>query len=467
MIKSFKGKLLFWTGLTFLITLLFINLLVYYSLKSYLYNKIDTRIENECLELSNVVLLEQKTIVITDSTEWAEAEHTEFGEHSLYLQLESPDGAVIRRSENLEDKDIYFPHGLVHPNKVVFFEYELEQNTFRIGRFQKLQKNSSPVITAAYEISDTVSFLASVRLAFIIISPLILIIALIGITFITSKAFSPIQRITQTAHNIFNSGNLQQTITADVRDQEIGNLIATLNALFKKLDSSINQVKNFSADASHELRTPLTIMRGQIEVILKRERSREVYKEALISVYEEVLKMTRIVNNLFQLARADNGKFSLDMNIISLDELAAKFESTAQNMVREKDIKFTSTIEKNLDILGNREALQEVFLNILDNAVKYNKPKGTIDFVLKGNKKNVIIEFRDSGIGIAADEQDKIFERFYRVDKTRSRKQGGSGLGLAIVKWIITEHNGSIKLESKENEGTIFRIFIPRVEYEI
>ncbi|MCB0283932.1 MAG: GHKL domain-containing protein [Calditrichaeota bacterium] len=465
MIKSFKGKLLFWTGLTFIITLLFINLLVYFSLKSYLFNKIDSRIEEECGEIAEVVRFTEGKILIIDSTEWREAEHTEFGEHSLYLQIESPDGRVIRRSENLHKKEIFLPLEGKSERKLTFHEHQYQQNVFRIGQFQKAEQ--TPVILTAYEISDTVNFLATVRLAFIIISPLILIIALVGIAFITSKAFSPIQRITQIAQNIFNSGNLQQKITADVRDEEIGTLIGTLNALFQKLDTSINQVKNFSADASHELRTPLTIIRGQIEVLLKRERTKEEYKKLLFSVHEEVLKMTRIINNLFQLARADNGKFSMEMKLIRIDELAMDFESKAKSMAREKSIVYKSHIKPNIEILGNKDALQEIFINIMDNAVKYNKPKGTIEFILDSDEKNVILEFRDSGIGIAEDERDKIFERFYRVDKTRSRKQGGSGLGLAIVKWIVNEHNGTIHLESKMNEGTTFRVFLPRVEFEL
>ena len=167
------------------------------------------------------------------------------------------------------------------------------------------------------------------------------------------------------------------------------------------------------------------------------------------------------------MARVDNGKFNLEMSIVRLDELAALFDVNAKNLVTEKCLKYTSKIEKGIDILGNKEALQEVFLNIMDNAVKYNKTNGSIDFSLKANNKNVIIEFSDTGIGISPEEQDKIFERFYRVDKARSRKMGGSGLGLAIVKWIINEHNGRIELESELDKGTTFRILLPRLEYEI
>ncbi|MBI2119852.1 MAG: HAMP domain-containing protein [Elusimicrobia bacterium] len=222
--------------------------------------------------------------------------------------------------------------------------------------------------------------------------------------------------------------------------------------------------RDFVANVSHELRTPLTSIQGFAETLLQGALSdKEHNREFVETIYSQVKRLTHLVNNLLDLTSIESGKRRMQFNPVSVPALLEEIKQTLVPLALGKKIQFKFYHPQDLpSILGAREELKQLFLNLLENAIKFNKEGGQVVIETKQvNDKNLIISIRDTGIGIPENEISRIFERFYRVDKARSREFGGTGLGLSIVKHIIEAHHGEIKVESKLNEGSIFSVVLP------
>jgi heavy metal sensor kinase len=308
--------------------------------------------------------------------------------------------------------------------------------------------------------------------------PSVLILASVGGQFLAHKALKPVDQITQTARMI-TSQNLNQRIPPLKVKDEIGRLVETFNEMITRLDQSFCQIKQFSSDASHELKTPLTILRGEVEVSLRKERNPTEYQKILKSNLEEIDRMTHIVEDLLLLSRADSGEIQLAHKELNLSEIVREIVPQAQFLAESKQLSIhTFFPEGQITILGDRLRIRELFLNLLENAVKYTEQGGEITIRLAknhtrshgGDNGNGVepeetrfaeIKVTDTGIGIAMEDQKRIFDRFYRVDKARSREQGGSGLGLSICKWIVEAHHGTISVESDLGKGSSFTVLLP------
>ena len=245
----------------------------------------------------------------------------------------------------------------------------------------------------------------------------------------------------------------------------------TFNEMITRLDQSFRQIKQFSSDASHELKTPLTILRGEVEVTLRKERTSSEYQQILRSNLEEIDRMTQIVEDLLLLSRADNGEIQLNRKEMNLSEIFEEIVPQAHILAQSKNLHIQTFLpEEEVTILGDRLRIRELFLNLIENAIKYTEEGGAITIHLSKNsatssgkdggnrlerRKNGLAEITvtDTGIGIAKEDQERIFDRFFRVDKARSREQGGSGLGLSICKWIVEAHQGKISVESELGKG--------------
>ena len=247
--------------------------------------------------------------------------------------------------------------------------------------------------------------------------------------------------------------------------------------MITRLDQSFRQMKQFSSDASHELKTPLTILRGEVEVALRKERTSPEYQRVLMSNLEEINRMSQIVEDLLLLSRADNGEILLNRKKINLSEILNEMIPQASLLARHKDLRIQAVLpEETISILGDHLRIRELFLNLIENAIKYTEEGGLIKVLLtkenhfsameqqeRRESDNGFAEIRvtDTGIGIAKEDQEHIFDRFFRVDKARSREQGGSGLGLSICKWIVDAHRGKISVESEPEKGSSFIVKLP------
>ena len=292
--------------------------------------------------------------------------------------------------------------------------------------------------------------------------PLVLLLAGFGGWFMARRAMKPVARLTNTAKDI-TLGNLDQRLpSTENPDDEIGQLTMTFNEMIARIQNGIEKIRRFTGDASHELRTPLTIMRGEIEVALRKARTADEYKQVLQSSLQELTFMEKIVNDLLTLTRIDAGKTTLQFQHINPDELLQQVIDLHQNAADAKNITIhrADFLDHHL-IMADPDKLRRVFSNILDNAIKYS-PEGGRVYIFPERKQNVISYIiQDTGIGIPEQDLPHIFERFYRADKSRSRTMHSSGLGLSISNWIVKAHNGSIDISSHKGKGTRVIVSLP------
>jgi len=299
------------------------------------------------------------------------------------------------------------------------------------------------------------------RLVFVLLigSPLAVIVSMLGGWFLAGRALRPVDTITLAAQRIA-AGDLTQRIHTTSAD-EIGRLASTFNDMIARLEASIRQIRQFSADASHELRTPLTITKGETELALRKERTPEVYREVLESNLEEIDRMSRIVDELLFFSRADLGEIKIAKEPVQLDQLVQEIQHQALVLGKDREVETILGKLEPTEVVGDEWRLRELFLNIVDNAVKYSQEKGTVEIKLEHANGMAKISVQDNGIGISPDEQKLVFDRFFRSDTARAHAQKGTGLGLAICKWIAETHQGQIQVESTPGQGSRFTIFLP------
>lgn len=294
----------------------------------------------------------------------------------------------------------------------------------------------------------------------LILLPVALLLAGGGGWILARRALKPVDRMTDTARRI-GAGQLNARLeTAGTKD-ELDRLAETLNDMLSRLDDAFTEMRQFTADASHELQTPLTILRGEMEVALRSQRSPEEYATILRSALEEIERISRIVEGLLLLARADAGVLRMDLQPVDLVHLVEEVLDQTALLARKKSIDLIMGNIEPLETAGDFVHLRRLFLNLVDNGIKYTPPGGVIKISIERKGETAILSVKDTGPGIPPEEQEKVFQRFFRSQEARSAGQGGSGLGLSIAKSIAEAHGGKLELESTPGEGSVFRVYLP------
>jgi len=290
--------------------------------------------------------------------------------------------------------------------------------------------------------------------------PLVLLLAWAGGYFMAGRVLSPLQKIIARMKTI-SADRLHERLPVENVNDELGHLSLAFNHLLGKLDHSFKQMRQFTDDASHELRTPLAAMHSVGEMALRTPMNVDDYQETIASMLEEVDKMSRLVNDLLALARSDSDMVHPALAKLELGEVIKDETARLEVLAEEKKQELSLTIKQSCPVYIDRNLFRQAFANILYNAIQYSPEGGTIQIQVDKDRQGSFIEISDSGPGIAPEHQERIFDRFYRVDKVRSRDTGSSGLGLAIAKWAVTIHGGNIELASSPGQGSAFRIYLP------
>lgn len=278
--------------------------------------------------------------------------------------------------------------------------------------------------------------------------------------FLAGRTLAPVDRMVETARKI-EAEDLSQRIETGESNDELGRLANVLNDMLMRLESSFVAVRHFSADAAHELRTPLTILKGEIEVALRAPRPDEEYRRVLQSCLEEVDRLSTLVQDLLFLARSDSGNMKVGKTPVDVSDIAADVAPSLQALAEATGVTFTVAATTPVWVEGNASMLFRLLFNLGENALKYTPAGGTVEVTLHRNGQEAALEVRDTGPGILPEEQERIFDRFYRGDPARSR--GGTGLGLALARSIVLLHHGHIMVESTEGRGSCFRVVLPLV----
>jgi len=300
--------------------------------------------------------------------------------------------------------------------------------------------------------------LAGLVRTLIIAVPLALGLAAAGGIFLARRALKPVDKIAQTAQEI-GEGDLSQRINVNTKD-ELGRLAATLNEMIGRLEKAFQRQKQFTSDASHELRTPLAVIEAESTLSLQKERPSSDYQQSLEIISQESRQMSSLIDQLLTLARADAGKEQWNFTEVDLGKLIGNLSKDVEILCQEKGLSFLLGQTQDLMVKGDKARLRGLFMNLLDNAIRYTPSPGTVSVSLRREGQMSVVAITDTGVGIPAEDIPFIFERFYRVDKSRSRAEGGSGLGLAICRHIAEAHGGKIEVESQVGAGSTFLVWL-------
>jgi len=316
-------------------------------------------------------------------------------------------------------------------------------------------------------VTDTLRRLAALLIGGIIAG---LMLAFVVGAVLAYHALAPIDRITQTAHTIARSNDLTRRIEAKPTRDEVGRLAGTFNEMLGRIEELFRAQQRFVADVSHELRSPLTAIRGNLDLLRRGARDDVAARqESLDAIESETARMQRLVQDFLLLAQADAG-VPIEKRVVELDTLL--LDVFRQARLSASNVKVSLGSEDQVQVIGDADRLKQLFLNLMDNAIKYTPSGGTVTLSFAREGDWVRVAVADTGVGIPAQDLPRIFDRFYRVDKARSRDRssfdsrsggsgGGTGLGLAICKWIVDAHGGRIQAQSEVGKGSTFTVWLP------
>jgi heavy metal sensor kinase len=445
--------------LIFAVAQLIFGLGMWIILRQNLYDIANDTLEGQIDDLQHFLEAQRRDASLAKLRE--EITETYVLEHSGdYLQIRDELGDWIYRAAFLEQNNTRVPdsHELAKP----FFEdREIGGRRFRfLSAIVEVHGRRFMVQTGIPE-GDILRTLDSFRRN-LLLSALVILPLASGTGFwLSRKALAPVDAITRTARSI-NAGNLNSRLENLSTGDELQRLSDTLNEMLARIESAFQRVSQFTADASHELRTPISLMRAEAEIALRKSRDEAEYQEALQHILFEAERTSTLIEELLALARADAARESLDIRRLNLRETVQTVVNNWRQVIAAHRLNLTERLDDHdLFIAGDKTALVRLSNILLDNAVKYTPISGTIEIGLHKDNGHAVLSVKDTGIGISDDDQPKIFERFYRADKARSRELGGAGLGLAIAHWIVEQHRGSIAVKSSLGNGSLFVVLLP------
>lgn len=334
-------------------------------------------------------------------------------------------------------------------------------NGSRAVAFRLTTAGRTYVVVAVQSLDSIGAALHAARHVFFIALPLVILAAGIGGYVLATRSLAPLGWMAEQARRITDR-TLDTRLDIGAANEELATLSASFNELLARLDRSFEVMRRFVADASHELRTPLSAIRGEADVALALDRSPAEYKESLAIIQDEARRLSRLVEDLLNLARADAGKVQLQVRDFYLNDVLEDCCRLVRTRAAAKNVAIQCICGEDVQYGGDEELLRRLVLNLLDNAIRYTPDGGGIQVALDAEPGRLVLRVSDSGIGIPAEAAPHVFERFYRVDQARSRQDGGFGLGLAIVKWIAEAHDGTVELDSTPGAGSTFTVLLQR-----
>lgn len=384
----------------------------------------------------------------------------EFASPGIYIQLIDRNGKVVVKSDSLGKQELPVNPSLIDKG----FAGKVTIQTVAAGDGARVRIMVSPLylkeqvllLEVAQSLKHVDATMSQVRWALIASILVALVLAAVSGGFIVRGVLAPVSRVTQTARSIETSSDLSRRVGYKGPSDEIGQLAATFDHLIEHLDQVFQSQKHFVADASHELRSPLTVIQGNLD-LLKRNLSEKDRKESLRAIGSETKRMARIVSDLLLLAEVEAGQLERREKVPLKEILRGELE-------RVKPLAGSRQIvlghQEDISVSGDAQMLRILLGNLVDNAIKYTPDGGTITLSLFREGDWARLEVADTGIGIAPEHLPHIFDRFYRVDKARSRASGGTGLGLAIVKGIAEQHDGMVTVTSEPGKGSKFSVWL-------
>lgn len=446
-LRTLRVRFALWTSGLLLATLTVFGAFVYFNMARGLSAALDNSLTINASQVAAGLNIDNGRLILSDSLIEA-PENADLRGSGFTIRILTPEGSVI------QEFGLYHNLPLSSAQSFSTFTDSSSQTNIRVYTQPVYDNNQLvAIVQVAQSLDDMEDILDKLLTTLLISIPTLVTIAGFSGYFLASRALAPIDHITITARRI-SAEDLSARLIIPATNDEVGRLSQTFNDMLVRLEDSFQRERQFTNDASHELRTPLTAMQAILGMIREKRRSPEEYEQALDDLSEETDRLRTLVENLLRLARGDKSKSS-EFEEINLSTLLKDVSDSLRPLAEGKGLSLNCNVSENLIVLGDSDELIRMFVNLLDNAIKYTK-RGEVRVSAKRDDNKITIQVTDTGIGIASEHLLHIFDRFYRVDK--SRTEYGSGLGLAIAKEIINAHGGQISIHSIPKEGTTMTV---------
>ena len=428
---------------------------IYGIVRFSVYVKVNNDIKVEVAKHLKEIEVKENCVLLIREKQWKKMQFNKVDISPAFIQFVDELGAMVNKSPNLKQKKLnYYPEAINN----VLFDGKLENTSVRQIQVP-LYQNTKIIgyLIVAVSLEDSAMVLHNLFIILLVAYPLILIVLFLIARFIAGRSIKPISSIIQTS-NIITQDNLKSRIPLPQNKDELHLLSKTINNLLDRVENAIDREKQFTSDASHELRTPLAVIKGTLEVLVRKPRNQDEYKEKINFCINEVNRLNLLVDELLLLARFENQKQSLKIERVSLNAVFLDIISRNAPLINEKKIKCEILFTKDFYVETDVYLFSIVVNNIVTNAVKYSKSNGLITLDISEKNNKIFCSISDCGIGIASEDLVKIFDQFYRSKSNEHPEIKGTGLGLSIVKRLCVLLQIDLKIESKENQGTSVKL---------
>ncbi|HEY0171703.1 MAG TPA: heavy metal sensor histidine kinase [Pyrinomonadaceae bacterium] len=466
MINTVRGRLTLWYVSALALILIVFGVAVYVMLSRALHRRVDEALRST-LEIS-ITSLTHDTQEGQSSQSAAQSTTAELSHPQQAMMIFDGAGRLLAEHPYEDDLHIRPPDlGAIPDDEVYLYTVAEESDAddrhrLAVRRVRIPPADTPYIILASQPLEAVEDELESLREILYLATPAVLLMAGLGGWFLARQGLAPVAAMARSARRI-GAGSLDRQLpVADPRD-ELGQLATSFNELLSRLDAAFDEQRRFMADASHELRTPLSVMSTAAGVTLKKEhREEEEYREAVQMMGEQTRRLSRIVQDMFILARADAGHYPLQNRALYLNDLLDEVARAGGLLASDKNVTVELTNLPEAAFHGDEDLLRQMVMNLTDNAVKFTPAGGVVRLSLERRADEYLLSVSDSGPGIPAEAREHVFERFYRADKARSRSEdGGAGLGLAIARWIAQAHDGDLRLADSDGTGATFIVRLP------
>ncbi len=463
---SIRTRLTLWYVTLLTVSLIAFGTIFSYSLFRIFMNRIDSEISSVANMMIHAVIRPSGQLLLPRNFDIILERFFGIRTSGNYIQILGPDGRVVAKSSNLAKFSLPVPEEVLKEarkgHSTVTVVNTADRFPVRVVTKPVIVKNVG--LVAMVQVGRSLKGMEEIFHSLLYIFAVGIVLSVVTASavgwFLARKALKPVSEITDMARRL-SARSLNERLSIKGPKDEIGRLASTFNEMIARLERSFEQIKRFTADASHELKTPLTVMKGEIEVALRGESMPEHLKSVLVSCLEEIDRLNYIVKNLLDLAKTDAESAATVKTEVRLDKIISDRYELFRKIAVEKGIELDILKNRPIVVMGDPVRLGQLVHNLIDNAIKYTPAPGKVEVSLERLNGSALLKVRDTGVGISEEDLPHIFDRFYRVDRARTREAGGAGLGLSICKEIAEAYGGTIKAESEQGRGTVFTVVLP------
>lgn len=459
---SYRNRIAFYYIITTALLISVVFAVIYFSVKESVYRHIENDIEIENVDLLKEISVTKDGFTLIDQHEWKEKEHNTLDVNPIFIQFINAEGKMFDKSPNLKNSQLLFHKS--NDKLATYFDTKLDAIAIRqIQTAIKYNEKTVGYIIVAMSLEDANLVLRNLRYTLLFAFPLVLGILFLVARFIVGRSISPVKIIIETSNKI-TKDNLNTRISLPENKDELYELSDTINNLLNRIENAIEREKQFTSDASHELRTPLAIIKGTLEVLIRKPREKQEYEEKINFCISEVDRVNKLVDELLLLARFENEKQNIKPENILLNALLLDTSARFSQKIKDKQCKITNQFEDDFYVHSDYNLVSIIVSNVFSNAIKYSDESSTIKVKLYKEHNIIKCSISDEGIGISEEDKNKIFNAFFRSESLSHPEIKGTGLGLSIVKRLSELLNITINIQSELNKGTTIILSFPEEE---